>query len=258
MSPHGIDLDGLTRAELRKRAPSATVVLPLASTEQHGPHLALATDRVLAERVARAAAGGAAEQVPVLVAPALAYGSADHHRFAGALSLSAGTLAQVLVDLLRSLALAGVSRVFLVNGHGGNTDAMRLAAKDVVNSHRLTVASCNYWDVAANELVALSPEVPGHAGHFETSLMLAVAPDLVRADLRPDHAVGPPALFAAPPATGISVDSAGEWERVDGYTDASADASAETGRRLYDAIVGKLAEAIVAFHRDGRVHASDD
>jgi creatinine amidohydrolase len=247
-----VSLAELTRERLRELAPRSTVVLPIGSVEQHGPHLPLVTDLALVEHVTAAAAARAGERVPVLLAPALPFGSAHHHRFAAALSLAADTLIRVLGDLLESLALAGCRRVLIVNGHGGNSDAMRIAGRRAVLEAGLAVATCDYWAVAAEELAELSADVPGHAGDFETSLMLAIAPNLVDEARRPTAAVEPRALFAASPAAGIDADAPGEWARIDGYTDPSNKASAERGAAMLDTIVERLADAIAAFHAAGR------
>ena len=105
-----------------------TVILPLGATEQHGPHLPLATDtiraRALAERVADRL------EPDVLVAPALPFGCSDEHTgFPGLLGLDAGTLARVIADLARRMSGWGVRRLVLLSAHGGNAEALDLALK---------------------------------------------------------------------------------------------------------------------------------
>lgn len=251
-APH-LQLSSLTRNELREIAPISTIVLPIGSIEQHGPHLPLVTDHMLAERIATSAVERASARMPVLIAPGLPFGSAHHHRFAGALSLSSGVLIKVLGDLLESIAMLGCRRIFIVNGHGGNSEAMRLAAKDAVLRHPVAVATCNYWEVASSPLEHFSKEVPGHAGDFETSLMLALLPSLVVDRERPNSAVTPRAIFAAPIAAGVNADMAGEWERIGGYTDPSNEATSERGSLMLESIVEGLVEALFAFHEGASV-----
>lgn len=147
---------------------SSVLLVPLGSTEQHGPHLPLDTDT----RIATAVAQGAAAAVDgAVAAPALPYGaSGEHAGFAGTLSIGTEALHTVIVELARSAAMT-FSRLVLVNGHGGNHDGVRRAVDQLVaEGHAVTS-----W----------SPRIAGgdaHAGRTETSLMLAIAPALVAVD----------------------------------------------------------------------------
>src|SRR3954469_21816326 len=142
------------------------LVVPLGSVEQHGHHLPLGTDTVVACAVAEGAAG---ELDGALLAPALAYGaSGEHEGFPGTISIGTEALTGLLVEYGRS-ACRWAGRVLVVNGHGGNVDALR-AAVPLLRSEGRDVA----W---------FSCGVPGgdaHAGRTETSLMLHVEPDGVR------------------------------------------------------------------------------
>jgi mycofactocin precursor peptide peptidase len=145
---------------------AATVLVPLGSTEQHGPHLPLATDTVIARAVADRAA--ARLTTAVLVAPAIAYGnSGEHAAFPGTVSLGHEALRLVLVETVRSLACWAARTVF-VNGHGGNVRALDDAVTQMrAEGHDVAWVSCAF---------------PGdaHAGRSETSVMLALAPHDVR------------------------------------------------------------------------------
>ena len=148
-------------------AATRLLAVPLGSLEQHGAHLPLDTDT----RIATALAEGLARGRPdVVVAPAVPYGaSGEHAGFPGTLSLGTDALATAVVELVRSADhFAGV---VLVNGHGGNLDALRSAHATLTDEGRRVLV----W----------SPTVPGgdaHAGRTETSLLLALAPALVRLD----------------------------------------------------------------------------
>lgn len=213
-----------TRDQLREAAPRAVAVLPVGAVEQHGPHLPTGTDAAVAEAVAREACGRTAADVTTLLAPTLAFGSSDHHLpFGGTLSLSPATLSAVLADLLRSLRAGGCERALIVNGHGGNAEICGAAAKAAAVERDMLVAAVSYWHVseAPEELEGLP--FPGHAGAFETSLMLALADgDVHRESLAPSpgwdgRGAGGAAAGALP--AGVVIDDPREWERLDGWTD---------------------------------------
>lgn len=166
-------------------AGGTTVILPLGATEQHGPHLPLGTDTfravALADRLAKALPD-------TLVAPALPIGCSDEHLgFAGLLSLDQTTLASVIVDCARRMAGWGVGRLLLLSAHGGNSDALDLAAArlgEELPKLRVVVLggapalSDAILAVAAGDGIA-ADALGLHAGEGETSEMLALRPDLV-------------------------------------------------------------------------------
>ena len=242
-------LEELTRDEARAQAVDALIVVPVGATEQHGPHLPVGVDAFTVTHIARTAATEAAQHVPVIVAPTLAFGSSHHHLpFGGTMSLGTETYYRVLVDLLESLIAGGFRRMFVLNGHGGNNELIQLAARDLALKHRVNIAAASYWTIAADALVAAqatpTTELPGHSGEFETSLMLALRPDLVR-DPRPDRPDAPPAVVR--PAA-YRAELHGAWQAIAGFTDRPALARAEQGQRYLDAIVGQVALAFVEFH----------
>jgi mycofactocin system creatininase family protein len=151
-------------AALRRRV----LVVPVGSLEQHGPHLPLDTDT----RIAVAVAGRACAGLPgVALAPPLAIGaSGEHAAFPGTLSIGTQALTKVLIELVRH-ASNDWPRVVMVNGHGGNAEAVSAAVSLLREEGR----DARAWHVA----------VPGgdpHAGRTETSLMLAIAPGTVRVE----------------------------------------------------------------------------
>jgi creatinine amidohydrolase len=147
--------------------PAAAVLLvPTGSFEQHGPHLPLHTDTTIATAVAE----GAARMLgpAVVVGPPIAYGSSgEHQSFAGTVSLGTDALRLAVVELVRS-ASSWAGRTILVNGHGGNLTALRLAV-ELLRSEGRDAA----WVPCA------APFGDAHAGHVETSLMLHLAPHTV-------------------------------------------------------------------------------
>ncbi|MFD5238813.1 creatininase family protein [Streptomyces tendae] len=251
-------LTELTWREVRRAGEQGIAVLPIGSQEQHAGHLPMGTDTLLVEEVLDRALA-VLDQEPsapeVVRLPALPFGHSPHHLFAAAVSLSAATLGAVLDDVLDSLVTSGYRRVMVVNGHGGNDEIMRLAVKRFALRARVTVAACSYWTVTADEdeEEAGRPDVtPGHAGWFETSLMLAARPELVRTPVPARTPVEPPPLFDHPPHPGLTVERHGEWERVDGSTDDASGADAGRGGRLLDDRARGLARAIRAFDAASR------
>ncbi|MFJ8918992.1 creatininase family protein [Streptomyces sp. NPDC102415] len=247
------NLTETTWRETRESAPDAIAVLPVGSQEQHAEHLPMGTDTLLVEAVLDRALAlldeEAAAQVPALVRlPTLPYGHSPHHLFAAALTLSASTLGAVLGEILDSLAACGHRRILVVNGHGGNDEIMKLAVKRFALRAEVTAAACSYWTVTSGEEDGGRPDVtPGHAGWFETSLMLAAHPGLVRTPVPARAPVDPPPLFDRPPYPGLTVERHGEWERVGGSTDDASAAAAGQGRRLLDDRARGLARAVLAF-----------
>lgn len=146
---------------------SPTLVVPLGSTEQHGPHLPLDTDT----RIATALSVRLAGRLGHLLAPAIAYGAAGEHQgFAGTVSIGTAALTSVLVEYGRS-ACDWAERLVFVNGHGGNLDALRSAVPTLRAEGRDVV-----W------VSGRADAVDSHAGHTETSLLLHLWPDSVRCD----------------------------------------------------------------------------
>ncbi|MBO4205191.1 creatininase family protein [Micromonospora echinofusca] len=257
--PGTIAFDVLTRDELNPAAAGTTLVFPLGSTEQHAHHLPTRTDSACVDAIAHRSARLAAEQVPVLVAPTLPFGCAHHHLPLGAtLSLTTSTYVDLLCDLVGGAVREGFRSVVLLNGHGGNDSAIRLAVDRLVHEERLDlhIAAASYWVLADDVLRAHGFASPGHAGHFETSLMLALEPDLVHLDRRvTDPTEWTP--LGRPDIPGASIRRPGLWEASDGRTDDAARATAELGAALVDEIVAVVARFLVRFHRSTPAGGSD-
>ncbi len=151
-------------------------VLPVGSTEQHGPHAPLSTDTL--DAVAVAEAGVAAYDGEVVLAPALPYGvSAEHRRFAGTIWLSPETFRAVVRDVVESLASHGWRRVVVVNGHGGNVGALREVTAAVTRAGRAYAVAFTWFDAVGEHAARL-----GHAGPLETAMLRHHHPGLVRED----------------------------------------------------------------------------
>lgn len=239
----------LTREDLRSAADDSLVVLPLGATEQHGPHLPTGTDWFAVDAVAQAAARKA--EIPVIVTPALPFGSSDHHfAFGGTLSIGTENYYRVLRDLLKSLVRDGFRRIFMVNGHGGNHELIELAARDTALEHDVKVAAGSYWAIAWEALTGAGAHetrrLPGHAGAFETSMILNLRPELVKPDL--PRREGPFSSDARDPKPLWRTEAHGFWKEIDGYTDSPANASAQHGAAFFQLITDAVADAFVQFH----------
>lgn len=244
-----------TREELRAALPGAVVLLPTGATEQHGPHLATGHDTFMVAHIAREAATRAAGTVDVVLVPALPFGSSAHHLpFGGTLSLATETYLRVVRDLVESILSAGATKVFLLNGHGGNHELNQLVARDIAIAQAtesgVVLAAASYWDIARPAIAADNrlPELtlPGHAGQFETATMLALDPSRVRDRAGRDS---DPAASGSIP--GVRVEAANRWESFDGYTDYPDRATAEQGAILLEIVIREVAAALVAFAERG-------
>jgi len=179
-----IELDTLTWPQVRAHIDAGrdTVVLALGATEQHGRHLPLATDALLGDHLARMLA----DRLDAFLAPTLRVGCSEHHLgFAGTMSLSESTFHAVVGDLVRSLLRGGFRRVVLVPTHGGNFAPLAAAVAKLDESQGVTALTdlgVLFQIAQTGEREYGIPLAEGglHAGEWETSLLLAIHPDLVR------------------------------------------------------------------------------
>ncbi len=226
----------------RGTGPGTGIVVPIGSTEQHGPNGLIGTDALCAEVVAH----GVGEAADALVAPTIAVGMAQHHLgFPGSITLRPSTLVAVVRDTVQSLARHGFERIYFVNGHGGNIATVSAAFSEVYAERSLGAGSntgtlrCrlkNWYDGPA--VKKLSAELYGqsegsHATPSEVSLTQFAFPDLIKtAAMAPE---------IAPKGT---IYDAEDYRRrfPDGRIGSNpALASPEAGKRLYEAAVAEVA-----------------
>ena len=170
----------------------AIAVLPVAATEQHGPHLPLSVDTDIVDGVVAAALPHLPADLPALFLPTQAIGfSPEHTRFAGTLTLKADTLVRVWTEIGEAVAASGVKKLVLLNSHGGQVGALDLVARDLRARLGMLVYSISWFnlplrDSAGNDVNALfsadEHRFGIHAGEIETSMMLALHPQRVRMD----------------------------------------------------------------------------
>jgi creatinine amidohydrolase len=237
--------------ERRVREDDPVFLVPVGSTEQHGPHLPLSTDVVIPEAVAL----GVAAEIGGIVLPPVSYGyksqpkTGGGNHFPGTISLDASTLVGILRDIVNELARHGARKIVLFDGHMENqwfiTEAIDLALRDQRREGvtDLRVVKLGYWEfINAETEAVLFPEgliswALEHAAVMETSVMLHLRPDLVRTDLIPDH---PPADF--PLYDVYPFDTAPI--PPDGVLTSAASAAAEKGAQVLKQVTPAIAAAL--------------
>jgi creatinine amidohydrolase len=221
---------------------SQGIIIPIGSTEQHGPNGLVGTDAICAEAVAKAVG----EAVDGLVAPTISVGMAQHHLgFPGSMTLRPSTMISLVRDWVASLARHGFRRFYFINGHGGNIATLQAAFSEIYAESSLAPAGnlpslkCrmrNWWE--ADGIGALSRELYGpdegsHATPSEVSLTWHVYPEAAR-PMRLDPEVAPRGDFT----------DAADYRRnfPDGRIGSNPGlASVEAGKRLLDVATAGLA-----------------
>ena len=163
----------------------AIAVLPVGATEQHGPHLPLSVDSDLAAAVLDAAVPAIDPDLDILILPMQSIGrSIEHEDFPGTLSLSAETLIRLWTEIGQGVARAGIRKLVIFNGHGGNVSAMDIVARDLRAAHGMLTAHTSWYALAEAEGVLDADELTHgiHGGALETSAMLAIRDAAVRQD----------------------------------------------------------------------------
>lgn len=186
-SRHWADLGARDFAALRDSAQAGQIVavLPVAAVEQHGPHLPLHVDATLLQGVIAAALPLLPADLPALFLPPQSIGlSTEHLSYPGTLTLSPATLIALWSELGACVARAGVKKLLLLNGHGGNVSAMDIVARELRQRHGLLVYSASWFSLPLPEAVSAQFSAEEHrfgihGGEIETSMMLHLAPATV-------------------------------------------------------------------------------
>jgi creatinine amidohydrolase len=232
-------------------AQRTVAVLPVAATEQHGPHLPLSVDQDLVDGVIAAALQHLPLDLPVLFLPTQAVGrSAEHERFPGTLSLSADTVRRLWMELGASVARAGVKKLLLFNAHGGQVSLLDIVARDLRCQHELIVYGSNWFTLplgdAVDGLFSANEQRFGiHAGDQETSMMLALRPLWVDMAQARDFPSSSQTRAEQYPILGNGRSARLGWQMQDynaaGAAGNAANATAEKGRAVIDAAGLQLA-----------------
>jgi creatinine amidohydrolase len=184
----------------------AVVVLPVASVEQHGPHLPLFTDSLIVQEVLDRSLALLPADFQVWTLPLLCYGkSTEHTAFAGTVTLTSETFIQVLKEIAASVARSGFSRLAIVNGHGGNTEIIDFVIRDIREQTGMLVFALHVFLRVATPTAGLTEAEKTygiHAGDVETSILLRCHPELVRRELAPSSLPVHLTTFKHPPFMG--------------------------------------------------------
>jgi creatinine amidohydrolase len=245
-----VDWSRLKAHQLRALAEqNAVVILPIAATEQHGPHLPVMTDTRLGQEIAHRAARKAYGARPTVVAPVVWSGLSEHHMpFGGTLTISHATFRALIADLVAALVRLGFRDILISNSHGGNIIAMQQICDELSVQTEATLVAVTYAMEAAAEYAEILEDQPGvmHAGEAETAMMIACEPDLVD--------VSDLASLASPPADGPAFLKAGKtayrWRpfahmTANGVAGIPEKANAQKGDALLEAGSDALAALIV-------------
>ncbi|MEZ5704326.1 MAG: creatininase family protein [Burkholderiaceae bacterium] len=250
------DFNALDRAR-------AIAVLPVAATEQHGPHLPLSVDTDLVNGVVTAAMAHLSPDLPVLFLPTQAVGfSPEHARFPGTLSLGSETLIRVWTEIGECVAASGVNKLVLFNAHGGQVGAMDLVARDLRARLGMLVYSVSWFNLPlqdaqgrdVNALFSAEEHRFGiHAGEIETSMMLALRPEQVRMDRAEDFPSASQARAGAYPVLGNGRSAKLGWQMQDynakGAVGNAKAATSDKGRAVLDAAGRGLAAMLAEMDR---------
>jgi creatinine amidohydrolase len=237
-----LDAATATWNEVKKKiADGAIAVMGVGALEQHGPHLPLATDTIIATNVARRLA----EATNGLLLPPAPFGDAwNNEGFPGTISLSSETVRAMIFDIGRGLKAAGVSGLIVFNGHYGNHEPIGRAARELRQSDQFPVLYLDFpgLERLAAEICESKPAAPSfyHADEVETSIMLALQPGSVRMELaKAEYPTFPPTYGSEPIrlhtfcATGV-------------FGDPTA-ATAEKGERLLSGITAECMKRVRPF-----------
>ncbi|HUK27689.1 MAG TPA: creatininase family protein [Candidatus Acidoferrales bacterium] len=223
-------------------------ILPIGSYEQHGPHLPLSTDTMIAEYVANKVSEKCEAS---FLLPSIQVGcSSEHLGFAGTISLTQKTMAGLIVDIAHSLTLTGFRRLFIINGHGGNKatiDSTLIEVKQLVPD--LSIYSFTILDIVKQKFDHIRKSergVVGHADEIETSMMLTIAPDCVNMSRAVcEKSLLPEKLsFESNNMTRISFAWKASEVTKSGVIGDPASATAETGTILLDFAIQVISDII--------------
>ena len=231
-------------------------VLPVAATEQHGPHLPLCVDTALVDGIVAASLAHLPVALPVLFLPTQAVGlSPEHARFPGTLTLKAETIIRLWTDIGESVAAAGIKKLVLFNAHGGQVSVLDIVARDLRARLGLLVYGVNWFNLPltdeqgadANQLFSVDEHRFGiHAGDIETSMMLALKPDLVDMTRAANFPSSSQTRAQAFPILGNGKSAKLGWQMQDyntaGAFGNAAAASAEKGHQVVVASARNLAQ----------------
>ncbi|MBD7959811.1 creatininase family protein [Comamonas avium] len=239
-------------------AAQTVAVLPVGAVEQHGPHLPLSVDTALADGILAAALPQVAADVPLLVLPTQSIGlSLEHQDYAGTLGLSPATLLALWTELGVCVARAGIRKLLIFNAHGGNVSSMDIVARQLRMQCGLLVYHCSWFNLpqpaGVNESFSAHEHRFGvHGGETETSMMLHLAPELVRMPYAQNFASTSQERAQRFPILGNGKSAKLGWAMQDynplGAAGNAAAADAQRGQALVEGAATSLAQLLEEMH----------
>lgn len=229
-------------------ARGALAIVPIGSIEQHGPHLPVQVDALLAGEIARRAALKVARKRPAVVAPTIWSGLAEHHMsLGGTITLDLPTFHALLRCVCASILRHGFRRILVLNGHGGNIAALTVLVGELARELDAPIATATYWTMpetqAAFAKILRKQKTVRHACEAETSMLLVLKPELV--DRAAAQAVRAPIEGLAPEDGIYRYRPIAHWTKS-GVLGVPSAASVEKGERLLEAASSSVAHAILA------------
>lgn len=228
-------------------------VLPVAAMEQHGPHLPLQVDAALAHAMTAHALAALPAHTPALFLPVQTVGySPEHSDYAGTLTLRAETIIALWREIGECVAATGIRKLLIFNTHGGNCGLLDIVGRDLRMHQHMQVWHTSWFNLPLGEALsdfgAHELRYGAHAGAVETSLMLAIAPDLVRMQHAAHFASTSEQRSQHWQLLGDGTSAKLAWAAQDynphGATGAACNATAAQGERLLHAVAQQLARLI--------------
>jgi creatinine amidohydrolase len=232
------------------------VVLPLGSLEQHGHHLPMLTDTMIGAEIARRSE--LALRDDALFLPTLWIGASDHHKaYPGTVSISNTVYVDLLIDIIESLITSGYRKIFLLNAHGGNITPGRMAIYDVQLRHLdksdLFLAFSSWWTISADQIAAidsLEQKIVTHACELETSMILALRPELVDLSAARGTVIPFDSAFYVPDfsaASRVDIPRTFDQLSITGAFGHPEKATSEKGELLFEAAAKQVVEFVREF-----------
>lgn len=224
-----MELENITRKELKNKDPEVAL-LPIGSTEQHGPHAPYKTDSLIATEITTKAS----EKTNTLMLPTIKISvSREHSSFKGTLYVSPNTFISYLTDTLKSASEQGINKFIIVNGHGGNRGIIRTVCMNLYHDNNIFAIKWNWWDAIDADL--------GHAGELETSLLKYLNPELISKPLKKGKNTWGKSVH------GSTVDYDTSKFSKNGVIGDPANATKEKGKKTFKKSVKELTELIKEF-----------
>jgi creatinine amidohydrolase len=225
----------------------ATIIVPVGSNEQHGPHMPINCDTFFVTEVVKSVTNNLNNKVPVYYTPTIWTGFSPHHKdFPGTVTLRLETILALIFDVCDSLIHNNVRRIVIISGHGGNSVPLRAAGSKIGDELGNSPMVLSYWDVLGddwNKFVQERPAGIGHGGEAETSLRLFLAPETIRKeeleksdfitnDIQPERS---------------AVYQFERWQDVSykGHTGYPKWGSVEKGKLIFETIVERLCKLLL-------------